>query len=278
MELDLLLDIGNTRSKWITTKSGLGGSLSIEQSGIINNQELSEQIAQQFASLLTSSPVAVIQNIFCTCVGQLDVLKIWQAHFPSATLYQLSGETVIPGFDNGYQRPTELGTDRLAGMLGAKTLYPEKNILVIASGTATTIDYLHQGSKFIGGWIIPGLDLMLKSLGKSTANLPTLEANQLTTSRDDDQTFNNQGTLAIPFGTSTKDAIGMGVVLATVGAIRQAIAQLPHLELILITGGNANLLEAYLLSDSSQVKFVQEPNLILVGLNAWRLHHKEAHI
>lgn len=269
MELDLLLDIGNTRSKWLITKSDIESSLKIEQAGVINNHDLIDQIQQQFAFLNDSKQSAFIKNIYCTCVGQINFLNVWQAHFPSAKLHQLTGEITIPGFQNGYQRPTELGTDRLAGMLGAKRLFPLKNILVIAAGTATTIDYLHQGSQFKGGWIMPGLDLMLKSLGKSTANLPTLVAHEIPSI-----SANNSSIHSIPLGTSTKDAIEMGACLATIGAIQQAIKQLKQLDLVLITGGNALLLDAYLHSDSKAISFIHEPNLILLGINDWRLHQK----
>jgi type III pantothenate kinase len=271
MELDLLLDIGNTRSKWLITKSNIESPLTIEHSGVINNHDLIDQIQLQFAFLNESQQGAFIKSIYCTCVGQINFLNAWQAHFPSAKLHQLTSEITIPGFENGYQRPSELGTDRLAGMLGAIRLFPLKNILVIAAGTATTIDYLHQGSQFKGGWIMPGLDLMLKSLGKSTANLPTLVAHEMPT-----RTANLLGIPFIPLGTSTKDAIEMGACLATIGAIQQAIKQLNDLDLVLMTGGNALILDAYLRPDAKAVSFIQEPNLILLGINEWRLHHKES--
>ena len=268
MELDLLLDIGNTRSKWLITKSIIEPTLTIEQSGVIDNEFLLDQLQEPF-----SNSNIEIKNIYCTCVGKLDYLNIWQGHFPKANLYQLTGDSVIPDFENGYQRPSELGTDRLAGMLGAKQLFPGKNTIVVASGTATTIDFLHQGTQFIGGWIIPGLDLMLKSLGKSTANLPTLEASHLPT-----QPTVSSGVPSIPFGTTTREAIEMGAILASVGAIQQVIQQLNHVDLILITGGNAPLLESYLRSNMKKINFIQEPNLILIGINAWRFYLKGARL
>lgn len=275
MELDLLIDIGNTRSKWIATKAVIEQAFTIEFSGAINNQVLSDKIQEQFAFLSTPDSTIEIKRIYCTCVGKSDYLKIWQAQFPKASLYQLLGDTTITDFENGYQHPKELGTDRLAGMLGSKQLYPQKNTLIISSGTATTIDYLHQGSRFLGGWIIPGFDLMLQSLGKSTANLPTLQANGLTTEVAEVLATNNLERLPIEFGTSTKDAIEMGVILATIGAIKQAIKQFNHLELVVITGGNANLIETYLLSDLHGLPLFQEPNLILIGVNAWRTEHRK---
>lgn len=276
MELDLLLDIGNTRSKWISTQTNTLDSLTIFQEGIINNSELKEQILEQFKPTFISNQQQVIKNIYCTCVGHPELLKIWQDHFPKSNFYRLTGDTLIPAFHNQYQHPLELGTDRLAGMFGAKTYYPNKNILIVASGTATTIDYLHGGSIFMGGWIIPGLDLMLQSLGKSTANLPTLDAHQLLIESSKAPSSSSQLTAEVNLGKSTKDAIGTGVILSTIGAIQLALTQIKEVEIILLTGGNAPLLESYLLPITKGYEIKIEPNLILIGINSWRLNKMES--
>jgi type III pantothenate kinase len=276
MELDLLLDIGNTRSKWITTQTNALDAFTIFQEGVINNTELVEQIIEQFNPTFMSNQQQVIKNIYCTCVAQPDFLRIWQNHFPNANFYRLTGDTLIPAFHNQYQNPLELGTDRLAGMFGAVTLYPNKNTLIVASGTATTIDYLHSGSIFMGGWIIPGLDLMLQSLGKSTANLPTLNSNQFLKVSSNDPSTIAQLSSEVMLGKSTKDAIGMGVILSTIGAIQLALTQIKEIEIIVLTGGNAALLESYLLPIINGIAMTKESNLILIGINSWRLNKMES--
>jgi type III pantothenate kinase len=275
MELDLLLDIGNTRSKWITVQTNSLDAFNIFQEGVINNTELVEQIIEQFDSTFITNQPQLIKNIYCTCVAHPEFLKIWQNHFPNANFYRLTGDTIISAFHNQYQNPLELGTDRLAGMFGAKNLYPNKNILIVASGTATTIDYLNRDSIFMGGWIIPGLDLMLKSLGKSTANLPILNSNQLLKKSSNAPSSIAQLGSEVMLGKSTKDAIGMGVILSTVGAIQLALTQIKDIEIILLTGGNASLLEPYLLPIINGPVMKHESNLILIGINSWRLNKKE---
>ena len=276
MELDLLLDIGNTRSKWITTPSNTLDSFTIVQEGIINNTELVEQIQVQFSPAFRLNQQQIIKNIYCTCVGHSVLLKTWQNQFPNATFNLLTGDTIVPSLQNNYLNPAELGTDRLAGMIGASTLHPNKNILIVASGTATTIDYLQIGSLFMGGWIIPGFDLMLKSLGKSTANLPILDANQLLKESSNNTSVKAQRTSQLALGKSTKDAIEMGVILSTLGAIQLALNQINQIEMILLTGGNAPLLESYLLPILNGYNVKREPNLILIGINSWRLNKKES--
>ena len=276
MELDLLLDIGNTRSKWITTLANSLDSFTIVQEGIINNAELVEQIQVQFSPAFMLNQQQIIKNIYCTCVGQSELLKTWQNHFPNANFNLLTGDTIVPSLQNNYLNPAELGTDRLAGLIGASTLHPNKNILIVASGTATTIDYLQSGSIFMGGWIIPGFDLMLKSLGKSTANLPILDANQLLKESSNNPSVKAQRISQVALGKSTKDAIEMGVILSTLGAIQLALNQINQIEMILLTGGNAPLLESYLLPILNGYKVKSEPNLILIGINSWRLNKKES--
>ena len=276
MELDLLLDIGNTRSKWITTLANTLDSFTIVQEGIINNAELVEQIPVQFSPSFVLNQQQIIKNIYCTCVGPSELLKTWKNHFPNTNFNLLRGDTIVPSLQNNYLNPAELGTDRLAGMIGASTLHPNKNILIVASGTATTIDYLQSGSIFMGGWIIPGFDLMLKSLGKSTANLPILDANQLLKESSNNPSVKAQRISQVALGKSTKDAIEMGVILSTLGAIQLALNQINQIEMILLTGGNAPLLESYLLPILNGYNLKREPNLILIGINSWRLNKKES--
>ena len=53
----------------------------------------------------------------------------------------LTSEVAVP-ITNRYKTPTTLGTDRLAGVVGAATLFPDKNNLVIDMGTCITLDFI----------------------------------------------------------------------------------------------------------------------------------------
>ena len=72
--------------------------------------------------------------------------------------------------------PAAVGPDRLcavAGVVGRGIA----SAVVVDAGTAVTVDVLKEG-EFIGGSIMPGLDLMLRSLGRGTAVLPSLDSSQ----------------------------------------------------------------------------------------------------
>ena len=79
--------------------------------------------------------------------------------------------TKIP-IANGYSTANTLGMDRLAGAVGAATIFPKEDILIIDFGSAITIDFVEGGEIFKGGNISPGASLRFKSLNQFTNKLP----------------------------------------------------------------------------------------------------------
>jgi len=59
----------------------------------------------------------------------------------------------------------QIGQDRLVNSLAAKILYPETHI-IIDFGTAITIDFLSKRGDYLGGFILPGINLYLQSLSQ----------------------------------------------------------------------------------------------------------------
>jgi len=112
-----------------------------------------------------------------------------------------------------------------------------------------------------GGWILPGLELMQKSLAMNTAQLPLA-------ARGD----THQG-----FGTSTNNAIIGGCDAAQIGAIQYAIDVAKEMnqavERIWIDGGNAKILagEINQISKLNKLKIEVSEGLVLRGLWAWLL-------
>ncbi|MEJ2615121.1 MAG: type III pantothenate kinase, partial [Ignavibacteriaceae bacterium] len=113
-----------------------------------------------------------------------------------------------------YKTPETLGIDRLCSAEGAFYLYNindryNKNIFIISVdfGTATTINIVRYNKIFTGGLILPGVNMMFKSLKNETAQLPVVKPSEY------------KGTI----GNSTKSSIASGVISATTGAIKQTI-------------------------------------------------------
>ncbi|MCB0412650.1 MAG: type III pantothenate kinase, partial [Bdellovibrionales bacterium] len=63
---------------------------------------------------------------------------------------------VKTGLKIKYRNPVEVGADRIANSIAATYLYPNKNIIVIDFGTATTFCAINAEKEYLGGVIIPG--------------------------------------------------------------------------------------------------------------------------
>ena len=87
---------------------------------------------------------------------------------------ELDHSTPIP-LENRYLTPETLGYDRIAAAVGAYTICPGKNVLVIDAGTAITYDIVTAKGEFLGGNISQGVEIRFKSLNKYTNRLPLLE-------------------------------------------------------------------------------------------------------
>jgi type III pantothenate kinase len=146
------------------------------------------------------------------------------------------------GVVNHYDDPGQLGGDRWAALIGARTR-ERRACLVVNAGTATTIDALSASGDFQGGLILPGLDLMRRALATGTAELPLVEGRYT------------------EFPHNTADAIWNGCVAAQVGAIERMRRQLPESAPCLLSGGTAQLLFPALNTPCLVVD-----NLVLEGL------------
>ena len=114
---------------------------------------------------------------------------------------------------------------------------------MVTAGTATTADVLKGDGTFAGGAILPGLDLMKRSLAHHTAGLP------LTRGRFSIQPRN------------TADAIETGCLLAQAGAIERMFAAMEPGAACLLAGGAAGRIARHLSIPAQLVD-----NLVLEGL------------
>ena len=144
-------------------------------------------------------------------------------------------------------------------MIAAHTQFPNKNLIVATCGTATTIDALTADGDFLGGMILPGLQLMANSLAKNTAQLPHIE---------------QHAQLSNLFATDTDQAIASGCVHAQIGAIHCAVKNLEQhtgapVQLV-ISGGAAVYLVPHL-KLIEDLQWRHSENLVLTGL--WIASH-----
>ena len=253
----LFLDIGNTRTKWafIELDSDIESS---KNTGAMAHTELNQAQSHEFVQTKLNTGASPT-HIVCVSVANPKITKIWQSNcqslWPNAQWHQFSSSENSCGITNQYESPNSLGADRWAAMIGAKTKFPNNNLLIVNAGTATTIDYVNQAGAFIGGWIIPGLSMMLESLASGTADLPQLNPTNLTT---------------ISLGQSTKDCITQGCIQSQIGAIVRATEQIQNPYKLVLSGGNSGYLEPQLSKSLGDVNLLTlDKYLVLRGLQAW---------
>jgi len=231
--MKLLLDVGNTRLKWGLFDDGRW----IAQGAFAHDE------AWSFEEVLP--PVGQLDSAYGVSVaGEAAVQRLDAALAPwSLRIHWLQPGEAACGVINGYA-PGQLGADRWAALIGAWRLHPAAT-LVVTAGTATTIDVLQPDGQFAGGLIVPGVDLMKKSLAGNTAQLPLA----------------NGVSVALP--TRTVDAIHMGCLHAQAGAIERMFAHIAGAPdaLCLINGGAAALIVPLL-----GVPFKLVDNLVLEGV------------
>ena len=100
--------------------------------------------------------ITKMMNLYFNC----DVIELDKSHFKKMSI--------------DYNTPSDVGIDRLVNVTAAKELYGVPAI-VIDYGTAITIDVLSKDNVFLGGLIIPGINIALDVLIAKTAKLPNIE-------------------------------------------------------------------------------------------------------
>ncbi len=111
-------------------------------------------------------------------------------------------------------RPDMVGIDRLVDAVAANRLRePDRPAAIVDVGSAITVDLVSADGAFLGGAILPGIEMSARALHRFTDLLPMVDTSDL-------------GTPPPPLGADTVSAIQSGLYWGAVGAIRQLVEQL----------------------------------------------------
>jgi type III pantothenate kinase len=244
--MKLLIDAGNTRIKWAFVNAA-GDWL---RSGVLPVGQASE-----LPSLFADSPellqMSALQQIWVSNVAGEEVarhIRNIAAGQPTRPRFVVAQETQC-GVRNGYANAAKLGSDRWAALIAAWHLVHGK-CLVVNCGTATTIDTLSGLGEFLGGLILPGVELMQRSLTDATDQLKSIYVEP------------EMGKYA-QFPQNTVDAMFSGAIQAGCGAIQRQHALLGNAGApVVLSGGAAEVLRGHLRNLPLRVV----DNLVLQGL------------
>lgn len=267
----LLIDAGNSRVKW----AWLDAKGQRQSGGPFNRQLSAEAEAQLHDAWRQLLPP---RSIWISNVAGPDVAArvaaLLERQWPAVPRTTIVSREQQCGVINRYRSPSQLGSDRWAGMIGARAAYPGEALLIATLGTATTLDALTADGQFVGGMIAPGWSLMMRSLGEHTAQLPTMGVDDAAELLHDALPARNaaadsgQRVSAMQedaFARDTASALAEGCRLAQVGLIEAAwhrhTAHASGPVRCIIGGGAAPAIERAL-----TIAFTRHDELVLEGL------------
>ena len=241
----LLVDIGNTRVKWATLEAGL----------IV-------PAARRVACAVGRSAVARCP----VCGGpsnarhrgvsrRVDEPRVSRAsgggerHHGAIRCEFHAGRRR----DQAYADPSLLGVDRWLAVIGAYHLR-RSACCVVDVGTAATIDAVDEQGRHLGGFIVPGPQLMVASLHSGTSDLAA-------------HTARSTPATNMSFATNTRDAIERGCRVALAALVDRAFQELAARgttpPALLGTGGAIEQIAPFINGPLAVV-----PELVLRGLAA----------
>ena len=245
---NLVFDIGNTYTK-----------LAVFEQDELIKAEQHEQIETDLLDDLLRTHS--IKKTIISTVKKIN--EQWQGTLSAKVPVTYFNASMTAGITNHYKTPQTLGLDRLAGVIGAHYLFPQKNNLVIDGGTCIKYDYVDAGGNYFGGSISPGLNMRYKALNYYTAALPVVS---------EDADFNQ----AYGYDTQTaiRSGVQNGVKYELEGFIKNCRETTPELNIIL-SGGDSIFFDTLLKNSIFGPYIKNEPYLVLKGLNAAIQKHND---
>ena len=225
----LAVDIGNTNVVF-----GLYRGRSLEQtfrvSTVITRTEDEYGVLLQQLLMLRKIPSdSVDAAIISSVVPPLTEVMAGAVRHAFARDPLVVGPGLKTGMPVLMENPREVGADRIVNAVAAYEL-TKSSVIVVDFGTATTFDCVSAKGEYLGGVIVPGVQVSLEGLISRAAKLSRVE-------------------LAAPphvIGRNTTHALQSGVVFGYAsmvdGMIARLEAELGHPCRVLATGGLAALI------------------------------------
>ncbi|KPQ26622.1 MAG: type III pantothenate kinase [Marinobacter excellens HL-55] len=232
----LLVDSGNTRVKWRLADS----------SGCVLEQATLLEGTDPFHPLRPHAPS--IDRILVSTVGSEQSRMQLEAALRTlspAPIRFCWAEAARDDLYNSYQDVTKMGADRWHAMVAGWRDH-RQSFAVVDAGSAVTVDYVSGEGQHLGGYILPGLQMMRRSLRLDAARIGFEFDEQIDASP----------------GQSTGECANHGLAWLTEGVITRLQADVIQLGLsrTLLTGGDA---DRFL---SLGLKAEHCPGLVLNGL------------
>lgn len=242
--MKLLVDLGNTRMKWAWLEHGE----LLEPQGVAHAGAVQAPLGALASA--TRRPTAILLASVAAPALTAGIAGCLAARFGVTPQLARTG-SAAQGVRNGYRDHAQLGVDRWLAMVAAFARYRQA-LCVVDAGTAVTLDAISADGAHLGGFIVPGRELMRASLLRETGGLATAVGN------------GPDAATASDWGRDTASCIRLGAMSAIrglVGHSLRALGESGERPLLVLTGGEAEAIRCDL-----PVEPLLHPLLVLEGL------------
>ncbi len=239
--MNLIIDIGNTFVKLAVFEN----DSIVKQVAI---RELKKEVIDEIISEFN-----IKKGVFASVRDSIeDNLLLKNYNFS-----QVTHKTPIP-LAIKYKTPETLGLDRIAAVLGAKSISDKEDLLVIDMGTCVTYDLVNSNNEYLGGAISPGFEMRFKALNHFTGKLPLINFDKAKLKMIGDSTE-----------SSILSGVYGGIKYELEGAICNYLSQYESLKVV-VTGGDINLFDL-----EPKNRIFADEFLVLKGLNEILKYNEE---
>lgn len=118
--------------------------------------------------------IEIDDAIICSVVpDSTKILERGLKNFLRRRPYIIGKDKRVP-IRNLYRKPQQVGQDRLVNAYAGVVLYGAP-LVMVDFGTAITFDVISKDKEYLGGMILPGLEISLDALFQRTALLPKIK-------------------------------------------------------------------------------------------------------
>jgi type III pantothenate kinase len=210
------------------------------------------------------APETITRIALCSVVPDAvySIRGACQKYFGMQPFILRSG--VKTGLNIKYRNPQEVGADRIANAIAGINLFPNRNLVIVDFGTATTFCAVTKDREYLGGVILAGIRISAEALEQRTAKLPSVEVVPM------EQCL----------GRSTVESIQSGLYYGQIGMVKEIAGRLQNecfaprtdvsdaVPLLIGTGGFSSLFDKERLFDYVLPDLVLRGMLIATHLNA----------
>lgn len=175
----LAIDVGNTQTVVGLYDSGDRSHQLLDHWRLATRADLtSDELALQLRHLLETRGLDLTSDVRGVAVSSgvpevtFELRRLCERYLEVEPV--VLGAGVRTGMPVLYDNPKEVGADRIANAVGAYDLYGGPTI-VVDFGTATTFDVISAAGEYLGGAIVPGIEISMDALFGRAAALRRVE-------------------------------------------------------------------------------------------------------